>query len=117
MPFIGPSSIRGAAGFAVDIQADPVRYIEQWELSTGLQALNIIDQRAGLIPAEAALEDVLDEYIVIRNVYLTRRAQLIADDPTAVAPEKEKSSTDEVDCEEIETVKEYEACVEAQQTL
>lgn len=81
LPVLGPSTIRDGLGFipnyfttvwpyAFDHLADRYTY--------PIFALNLIDKRSNLLKTDKVVETVsLDRYIVVRNAYLQKRANLI----------------------------------------
>ena len=79
IPFFGPSTVRDAFGRVVDAYTNPSNYLEPRERNI-LFVVDTIDFRASLLPAERALEGMgLDRYTAIRDVYLQRRRNLVAD--------------------------------------
>jgi len=86
LPLLGPSSVRDGAGLAVDFVVSPYFY---WEddatIRWGLLAVNIVNARANLLPAEKLLDETgVERYTFLRDVYLQRREYLIHDgDPPA----------------------------------
>lgn len=74
LPFFGPSDIRDTAGLVGDLLADPVGYLYPvWQRNT-IEGVRIIEIRAGLIGAGNLLQSAaLDEYVFVRDGYLTRR--------------------------------------------
>lgn len=85
LPFLGPSSPRDFGGFV----SDTVLLPSAWDLAESpnvyyARALQIVDRRADLIPAEAFMSG--DDYTFVRNAYLQRRAYLINDGRTLNDP-------------------------------
>lgn len=85
LPFMGPSNPRDFGGFL----SDNVLLPSAWDLAESpdvyyARALQIVDKRAGLIPAEAFMSG--DDYTFVRNAYLQRRAYLINDGRTVDDP-------------------------------
>lgn len=81
LPFLGPSNVRDGAGLAVDFVVSPYYY---WEdeagVRWGLVAVNIVNTRANLLPAERLLDETgVERYTFLRDVYLQRREYLIHD--------------------------------------
>jgi len=87
LPLIGPSTLRDATGFAVDIFTDPFDYGRTAVIKFGLTdkvgkfAAQVIDLRSQLIDngAEGLLANSLDEYATVRSAYLQRRQSSIYD--------------------------------------
>ena len=81
LPFFGPSTVRDGAGLAVDYVVSPFYYWEdhtrvRWEVL----AVNIVNTRANLLPAEKVLDETgVERYTFLRDVYLQRRQYLIHD--------------------------------------
>lgn len=79
LPFLGPSTLRDAPSVYVDIQTDVRRHIANNSIGFAYAGLSIVDRRARLLPAEAAIEGAFDPYALIRNAYLDRREYLVRD--------------------------------------
>lgn len=79
LPFLGPSSVRGAIGTAVDSQARPQKYIleDHDGLYWGDQVWRAIDTRSEILDVEDVLTG--DRYAQIRDIYLQRTNYLIAE--------------------------------------
>lgn len=85
LPLMGPSNPRDFGGFVTDNILLP----SFWDLAEepevyAARALQIVDRRADLIPAENFISG--DEYIFVRNAYLQRREFLINDGKTVNDP-------------------------------
>ena len=81
LPLLGPSNVRDGVGLAVDFVVSPYYY---WEdeavVRWGLLAVNIVNERANLLPAEKLLDETgVERYTFLRDVYLQRREYLIHD--------------------------------------
>lgn len=79
LPLLGPSSVRGVIGSAVDSQARPQKYI--FDDNDGLywsdQSLRVIDTRSEILDVEGVLTG--DRYAQIRDIYLQRTSYAIAE--------------------------------------
>jgi phospholipid-binding lipoprotein MlaA len=92
LPFMGPSSVRDAAGRLVDAPLNPTRYIDNSGVSWGITTIGLIDARSNLLEAEKVLDTAaLDKYSFIRDAYLQRRASKVRDG--ARAKDDDESST------------------------
>ncbi len=95
LPILGPSTVRDAFGKVADHFTEPkTYYVNSTTLSWGLTGAGLVDKRAGLLDAEAALNRYFDQYAFIRNAYLQRREFLIYDGnpPDDPAPEEPDDS-------------------------
>jgi phospholipid-binding lipoprotein MlaA len=80
LPLFGPSSVRDGFGRGVDMVASPRGQIPDWEVRTGLMALGVVNTRAQLLGADAALDQAaLDKYAYLRDFYLQRRRSQVYD--------------------------------------
>jgi phospholipid-binding lipoprotein MlaA len=79
LPFLGPSTVRDGFGLLVDQGTQVTTYLDDDGLRYGLTALGLLDTRARLLSAEAALGDSFDRYAVLRSVYLQRRQYQVYD--------------------------------------
>lgn len=77
LPLLGPSNIRDGLSIPADMYLDPVTYVDEQPLSSGLTLLEIIDTRAKFLGQEKLLSG--DRYVFIRDAYLQRREYLIQD--------------------------------------
>lgn len=80
LPLLGPSTVRDALGRFPDALANPQRQIGGTNEQVGIYTLDVVDTRAGLLPAERTFTGVaLDRYQFIRDAYLQRRRSLVFD--------------------------------------
>lgn len=80
LPFLGSSTVRDAAGTAVDWVVQPVGEVRPIALRNTLYGLYFVDTRAQLLDASRLLEEAaLDKYVFQRDAYLQRRRSLIYD--------------------------------------
>lgn len=96
LPVLGPSSVRDGLGAVLDWQASGVQFLAEGHTRTALTVLRLTDQRARLLPVEAAMRGAsLDTYSFVRQVWFQKRLQEIhdglvprnpADDPDEDAP-------------------------------
>lgn len=74
LPFLGPSTIRDAAGIFVDFYLTPWGYIEPEELRIGLLALYAVNARSTYLDMEKLMKvAAFDEYILMREVFFQQR--------------------------------------------
>lgn len=83
LPFLGPSTVRDAAGTAVSF-ASPISptaaifAIDDVPVRNSVVGLYIVDTRAGLLQADRLVDQIaLDKYSFIRDAYLQRRKALL----------------------------------------
>lgn len=91
VPFLGPSSIRDYAGYAVDSFADPLRWylhnIDEEGIYYAKVGLEYLDLRESLIDVLEDLESSsIDYYAAVRATYYQRRDALIRDEDPESAP-------------------------------
>tara|TARA_Y100000389_G_scaffold84690_1_gene81378 strand:+ start:1910 stop:2671 length:762 start_codon:yes stop_codon:yes gene_type:complete len=84
LPFFGPSTFRDAPGFYADIAVEksisPIHTELHHEERQVIQATNVIDTRANLLQATKILDTAAkDKYIFLRESYLQKRTNMIAD--------------------------------------
>jgi len=84
LPFFGPSSVRDSVGMVVDNKGDPVTQgHESVATRNSLYTLRVVDTRAQLLPAEKIIDQAaLDKYSFIRDAYLQRRQNPVAEPST-----------------------------------
>lgn len=79
VPFFGPSTIRHAAGFAVDGALNPLFHIDNDMTMAGLLTLNFIDVKSDLLSAVDLLEEAaVDKYEFTKNAYFEKRMSKIS---------------------------------------
>jgi phospholipid-binding lipoprotein MlaA len=80
LPFLGPSSMRDAPSFYVDVQTD-LRVGAYLDSTTewALIGLSFVNRRAELLPFDASLDAAYDRYAFIRNAWLQRRQYQVKD--------------------------------------
>jgi phospholipid-binding lipoprotein MlaA len=81
LPFFGPSTLRDTTGLVVDnLVIDPLAYVEDPRTRNILRGARFIDKRAELLPGSDLLDEAaLDPYSFMRDAYLQRRANQVAD--------------------------------------
>ena len=82
LPLFGPSSVRDAAGLALDIKTDFILNSNQLnhDQKVGSTVLRVVNQRANLLDASQLLEDAaFDKYSFLRDSYLQRRRNQVYD--------------------------------------
>ena len=78
LPFLGPSTFRGAVGLPVDLYSNPISYtIDDAYTRYGIWGLRVIDGRADLLKAEALIGG--DKYTFYRTAYWQQRQFSIHD--------------------------------------
>jgi phospholipid-binding lipoprotein MlaA len=74
LPFFGPSTVRDALALPFDRRADPVHFVNDWDVRWSLYVLRAVDQRANLLRVTSVLsEAALDKYSFTRDAHLQRR--------------------------------------------
>jgi phospholipid-binding lipoprotein MlaA len=80
LPLFGPSSVRDAAGFAVESRGDLIQGVDDVRARNSLIVLRAVEARANLLRATSMLEGAaLDPYTFTRDIYLQRRQSQIED--------------------------------------
>ena len=80
LPLLGPSTVRDAAALILDIQGDPVNYINDIPVRNSLYFLRLVDIRSNLLRVSQLLGDAaLDKYTFTRDAFLQRRRYEIHD--------------------------------------
>lgn len=77
LPFLGPSTVRDAAGLVPDSAVYPIGFIGDVPVRNSLTGLRTVDVRADLIKAESLISG--DKYAFMRDAYLQRRESLVQD--------------------------------------
>ncbi len=100
LPFFGPSTVRDTPGQVVDSFTDALTFAQiKFEERIALFTLDAIETRARLLPLDAQLEKVFDEYAFVRSAFLQRRQYLIYDGNPPEQPVDEELLQDFEDSE------------------
>jgi phospholipid-binding lipoprotein MlaA len=80
LPIYGPSTVRDAAAFSIETQADPISQQTNLTVKDTLTILRALELRASLLRAGNVLEEAaLDKYTFTRDIFLQRRDNLVFD--------------------------------------
>lgn len=77
LPFLGPSTLRDALGLVGDAPLQPLARVETDKVRIGLEALNLVDMRARLVPFDSLRDQADDEYLLVRDLWTQRRTYQI----------------------------------------
>ena len=77
LPFFGPRTVRDTLGMAGDAPIGIVRQIENDKARIFLQGLNLVDTRAQLLSVDSLREGAVDDYTLVRDSWMQRRAYMI----------------------------------------
>ena len=102
LPVFGPSTLRDSFGLAADVVIDPADFARNAAFSPSLYwragqiGTRIINFRARLTEqgGDALLADSLDEYTLVKSVYLQNRRNAIYDGNLPLDPEDEAEMAD-----------------------
>jgi len=80
IPFLGPATVRDAAGRIVDFATHPMFvYDADNAVVDQIWILDYVDQRYRLLAADKALEESLDPYVFLREAYIQKMRYEIFD--------------------------------------
>jgi len=80
LPFLPPMDVRDGIGYVFDIALDPLTYVLPAGPSLGRYTEDMVNYRAqNLDTYQSVEESTLDLYSAVRNAYLTKRKQQIAE--------------------------------------
>jgi phospholipid-binding lipoprotein MlaA len=80
MPVLGPRTLRDKVGMIGDQPLSPVGRIDRAGVADKLTLLQMADGRARALPVDGMRELALDEYVVVRDAWMNRRAEQIDKD-------------------------------------
>jgi phospholipid-binding lipoprotein MlaA len=80
LPFFGPRTVRDTFGLAGDMPLSPVRQVDDDKTRFFLQGLNLVDTRAQLLSLDSLRQDAADDYALVRDSWMARRAYQIEGD-------------------------------------
>lgn len=79
LPIFGPSNVRDGVGLGVDAWAGLVNRFDNVPFRNSMAGLTVVQARAQLLSTDRLLADALDPYLLVRDVYLQRRRNLVYD--------------------------------------
>jgi phospholipid-binding lipoprotein MlaA len=89
LPLFGPSTVRDALAFPLDLAGDPVSYVQPARTLFLVSAARVVDLRAAALDAGNLVEDAaLDRYEFIRDIHLQRRESKVFDGDVPKSKEK-----------------------------
>ena len=80
MPLFGPRTVRDTVGMFGDMPLSPIGQINDTALANTLTLLQMTDARARVLPMEGMREFAVDEYSMVRDEWMQRRAYQIKKD-------------------------------------
>lgn len=83
LPLFGPRTLRDVVGMAGDAPLSPMRQVEADRIRVPLQGLQLVDLRATLMSTDALREGAEDDYRLVRDAWMQRRAYQIGGDRAA----------------------------------
>jgi phospholipid-binding lipoprotein MlaA len=90
LPLLGPSTLRDALAFPVDLVGSPIKYVSPVTDRNVLLAGRVLDVRARALPIDPMLDTAIDRYTLTRDMYLQHRQAEIAGEGE---PDKQESAT------------------------
>lgn len=83
LPFFGPRTLRDVVGMVGDAPLSPMRQVQSDRVRIPLQGLQLVDLRATLMSTDSLREGAEDDYALVRDAWMQRRAYQIDGDRTA----------------------------------
>ncbi|HEY4559563.1 MAG TPA: VacJ family lipoprotein [Lysobacter sp.] len=80
LPLFGPRTLRDVVGMVGDAPLSPLRQVEADKVRVPLQGLQLVDLRAQLMSTDALREGAEDDYALVRDAWMQRRAYQIDGD-------------------------------------
>lgn len=77
LPLFGPRTLRDGFGLVGDAPLSPLRQVSDDTVRFGLQGLQLVDLRTRLFAIDSMREGAADEYALIRDAWMQRRAYQI----------------------------------------
>ena len=77
LPLFGPRTLRDGFGLVGDAPLSPLRQVGEDQVRFGLQGLQLVDLRTRLFAVDSMREGAVDEYTLIRDAWMQRRAYQI----------------------------------------
>ena len=80
LPLFGPRTLRDVLGMAGDAPLSPMRQVQADRIRVPLQGLQLVDLRMQLMSTDAMREGAADDYALVRDAWMQRRAYQIGGD-------------------------------------
>lgn len=77
VPLLGPRTLRDTIAIVGDQPLAPIGQIQNGRVAGGLQLLEVIDGRTGMLPLDEIRREALDDYLFVRAAWMQRRNQKI----------------------------------------
>lgn len=98
LPFLGPSTVRDAAGTYGNWQMDPVYHYDETPQRYEIEGLRIINTRAKLLGVDEQMKNAYDPYAFMRDSYLQHRKYKVYDgNPPVEYPDYDEMYNDSGD--------------------
>jgi phospholipid-binding lipoprotein MlaA len=95
LPLFGSSDVRDAVGLPFDAYVSPSLLVHTTWQKVGVDAVGVIDTRAGLLGASQMLDELaFDRYTFLRDAYITRRRSLVYDGNPPPLPDEDDDDSD-----------------------
>jgi phospholipid-binding lipoprotein MlaA len=79
VPFLGPRTIRDLSGGLIDSPLAPLGYVDNQSIVWGLKFVQLANSRTQAFPFDAVRAVTLDDYTLVRDVWMQRRKSQIQD--------------------------------------
>ena len=86
VPLLGPRTLRDTVAIVGDQPLAPIGQIQDSGVAGGLQLLEVVDGRVGMLPFDTLRREAIDDYLFVRAAWVQRRKRKIG---------QESSGTDE----------------------
>lgn len=80
VPLFGPRTLRDTAGIVGDFPLSPIGYVQNDTVALGLNIMQLTDARAQVLPFDEMRRQAIDEYTMVRNAWMAKRANQISKD-------------------------------------
>jgi phospholipid-binding lipoprotein MlaA len=80
LPLLGPRTVRDALAIVGDRALSPIGQIQDSGVAYGLQLMQMVDVRVGLLPVDEVRRNALDDYLFVRDAWAQRRNHQIQQD-------------------------------------
>ena len=94
LPFLGPSSVRDAPAKVADEVLQPLFWYNPNNVNWISLGVNVVDERARLLPLDKTLAQTFDPYAFVRDAFLQRRRYLVYDGNPPEEPLEEEFKDD-----------------------
>jgi phospholipid-binding lipoprotein MlaA len=76
-PIFGPRTLRDVVGIVGDQPLSPISQVDNSDVALALNAMQLTEMRARMLPYDEVREQAVDEYVMVRDAWMSNRENQI----------------------------------------